>query len=84
MLKKCTFLQIKLADKQAALEKLQWESMTSNKMVEKLQEDLDTIQEEMSSFMLLFEGLSKNDYTQSAEDYDITPYHSDHLSDIVS
>ncbi|KAM7471214.1 hypothetical protein LguiA_009397 [Lonicera macranthoides] len=74
--------KIKLADKQAALEKLQWESMTSNNKVEKLQEDLDTIQEEMSSFMLLFEGLSKNDYTQSAEDYDITPYHLDHLSDI--
>ncbi|KAL7161439.1 hypothetical protein ACSBR2_041994 [Camellia fascicularis] len=56
--------KIKLADKQAALEKLQWETMTSNKKVEKLQEDL---------------GLTKNHPTMSAEDYDVTPYHLNHL-----
>lgn len=74
--------KIKLADKQAALEKLQWEAMTSNSKVVKLQEDLDTTQKEMSSFMLLFEGLAKNSSTQSAQDYDVTSYHSDHLPDI--
>ncbi|CAL5444819.1 unnamed protein product [Camellia sinensis] len=43
--------KIKLADKQAALEKLQWDAMTSNKKVEKLQEDLGSMQGEISSFL---------------------------------
>lgn len=69
-------VKIKLADKQAALEKIQWEAMTSNKKVEKLQEDLDSMQGDISSFMLLFEDLSKNDCTNKyAEEYDIEPYH---------
>ncbi|KAI7986016.1 Protein MICROTUBULE BINDING PROTEIN 2C [Camellia lanceoleosa] len=70
---------IKLADKQAALEKLQWEAMTSNKKVEKLQEDLGSMQGEISSFLSLFECLTKNHPTMSAEDYDVTPYHLNHL-----
>ncbi|KAI7985016.1 Protein MICROTUBULE BINDING PROTEIN 2C [Camellia lanceoleosa] len=59
-----TFLLRKFGDKQQRLEKLQWEAMTSNKNVEKLQEDL---------------GLTKNHPTMSAEDYDVTPYHLNHL-----
>ncbi|TXG51657.1 hypothetical protein EZV62_024181 [Acer yangbiense] len=75
--------KIKLADRQAALEKLQWEAMTANKKVEKLQEELDSKQEEISSFVQLFEGLNKNDSTMNVDDdYDITPYHLDHLPDI--
>lgn len=78
------FLQVKLADKQAALEKLQWEAMTSNRKVELLQEDLDSMRGEISSFMLLVEGLAKNPSTMSAEDYDVAPYYSSHLHQEVS
>lgn len=80
----CPFEQIKLADKQASLEKLQWEAMTSNKTVEKLLGELDTLQGEMSSFMILFEGLVKTDSTVCAEDYDTSPCTLDHLPYIVS
>ncbi|KAJ0540163.1 putative microtubule binding protein 2C [Helianthus annuus] len=77
-------VKIKLADKQASVEKLQWETMTSNKKVEKLQEDLNAIQGETSSYTLLFEGLSNDNYTLSHQDcYDVTP-HDDHLPEIVS
>ncbi|OMO72712.1 hypothetical protein COLO4_27496 [Corchorus olitorius] len=71
--------KIKLADKQAALEKTQWEAMTSKQNVEKLQNDIDSMQGEFSSFMLLLNGLTKNKASTQAEDYDITPYHLDHL-----
>ncbi|KAJ4959911.1 hypothetical protein NE237_019821 [Protea cynaroides] len=74
--------KIKLADKQAALEKLQWEAMTSNQKAEKLQVELDSMQGEISSFMLLFEGLATNDSGAYAEDYDITPYYLDPLPPI--
>ncbi|KAK2969717.1 hypothetical protein RJ640_004223, partial [Escallonia rubra] len=74
--------KIMLADKQAALEKLQWEATTSKGKVEKLQEDLDTMQEEMSSFMLLFEGLTKKNDTGFAEDIDVTVSDVDHFSEI--
>ncbi|KAL6318958.1 hypothetical protein AAG906_001431 [Vitis piasezkii] len=74
--------KIKLADKQAALEKIQWEAMTSNRKVEKLQEDLESMQADISSFMLLFEGLTKNDSTIRSESYDVTPYHLGHLPPI--
>uniref|UniRef100_A0A7N2MQT0 Uncharacterized protein n=1 Tax=Quercus lobata TaxID=97700 RepID=A0A7N2MQT0_QUELO len=73
-------LYIKLADKQAALEKIQWEAMTSNREVEKLQEDLDSVRGEISSFMLLFESLTKNDSASHTADYDITPNYLDSLS----
>lgn len=78
------YVQIKLADKQAALEKTQWEAMTSNSKVEKLQEDLDSMQGEISSLMLVFEGLTNNEYSIYAEDYDFSPYQMDHLPQIVS
>ncbi|KAL1531670.1 protein MICROTUBULE BINDING PROTEIN 2C-like [Salvia divinorum] len=62
--------KVKLADKQAAFEKLQWEAMTSSKKVERLQEDLDKVQGDISSFMLLIEGLTRNDSAISAGDYE--------------
>ncbi|KAL7598606.1 protein MICROTUBULE BINDING PROTEIN 2C [Lactuca sativa] len=67
-------LKIKLADKQAAVERLQWEATTSNNKVEKLQKDLNAFQGEMSSYTLLFESLSNDNYTLSDQEYDdITP-----------
>lgn len=57
--------------------------MTSNKMVEKLQEDLNAIQGEMSSYTLLFEGLSNDNFTLPDQEYDCIP-HGDHLLEIVS
>ncbi|KAF2312900.1 hypothetical protein GH714_040960 [Hevea brasiliensis] len=74
--------KIKLADKQAALEKIQWEAMTSNRKAEKLQEDLDSLQGGISSFTMLFEGLANNDSTVYAEDYDVKPRYLDYLPDI--
>ncbi|KAL4282655.1 hypothetical protein GQ457_16G031410 [Hibiscus cannabinus] len=71
--------KIKLADKQAALEKTQWEAMTSKQKLEKLQNDIDSMQGEFSSFMLLLNGLKKNNGTACAEDYDVAPYHFEHL-----
>ncbi|KAI5313822.1 hypothetical protein L3X38_042998 [Prunus dulcis] len=73
---------IKLADKQAALEKLQWEPMISNRKVEKLQEEIDSLQGQISSFMFLFEGLMKADAIVYGEDYDISPCTVDHLPHI--
>ncbi|XP_047974523.1 protein MICROTUBULE BINDING PROTEIN 2C [Salvia hispanica] len=76
--------KVKLADKQAALEKLQWEAMTSIKKVERLQEDLDKVQGEISSFMLLIEGLTRNDSAISPGDYEVDflyPIDQNHESD---
>ncbi|KAE8099777.1 hypothetical protein FH972_017731 [Carpinus fangiana] len=71
--------KIKLADKQATLEKIQWEAITSNRKVDKLQQELDCVQGEISSFMLLFEGLTKSDSAVYADDYDLTAKYLDHL-----
>ncbi|XP_073291439.1 protein MICROTUBULE BINDING PROTEIN 2C-like [Primulina huaijiensis] len=62
--------KIKLADKQAAVEKLQWEAMTSNKKVEKLQGDLTNVEGEISCFMSLIEGLARTDLTLSDGNYE--------------
>ncbi|XP_030440316.2 protein MICROTUBULE BINDING PROTEIN 2C [Syzygium oleosum] len=71
--------KIKLADKQAALEKTQWEAMTSDKRVEKLQEELDAIQGDVSLIVSLFEGLTEHDATLYSGDTDINPYRADDL-----
>ncbi|XVF54480.1 hypothetical protein PTKIN_Ptkin05aG0183800 [Pterospermum kingtungense] len=71
--------KIKLADKQAALEKTQWEEMTSKQKVEKLKNDIDSMQGEFSSFMLLLNVLTRNNPATCAEDYDVAPYHLDHF-----
>ncbi|KAK7388837.1 hypothetical protein VNO78_23664 [Psophocarpus tetragonolobus] len=74
--------KIKLADKQAALEKIQWEAMTSNKKVEKLQDELGSMQADISSFSLLLEGLSKTDTAKYSDDYEVKPYDFSHLASI--
>ncbi|CAL1389555.1 unnamed protein product [Linum trigynum] len=74
--------KIKLADKQAALERIQWEAMTSNNKAEKLQGELDSIQGNISSLMLLFEGLTKCDMSALSEDYDSKPTYLDYDPDI--
>ncbi|GER51807.1 movement protein binding protein 2C [Striga asiatica] len=67
-------VKIKLADERAAVEKLQWESTTSKEKVKKLQEDLDRVEGEISSFMLLLQGLANKDFPSSGGDYDYDPY----------
>lgn len=69
--------KVKLADRQAALEKLRWEASTSNQKVEKLQEELNSIQDQFSSFLHIFDGLAKSQSNEHADDYDVAPYHFD-------
>ncbi|KAL5224064.1 hypothetical protein ABZP36_010703 [Zizania latifolia] len=52
--------QIMLADKQASLEKLEWEVKTSNKKVEDLQGDVSNMEFEIGSFVALFEKKLEN------------------------
>ncbi|KAK9144556.1 hypothetical protein Sjap_004459 [Stephania japonica] len=66
--------KIKLADRQAALEKSQWEAATSSRKVEKLQEEIDFMHQEVSAFMLLLETLASNDSSTYMEDLDVTAY----------
>ncbi|XP_019153095.1 PREDICTED: GRIP domain-containing protein RUD3 isoform X2 [Ipomoea nil] len=61
--------KIKLADKQAAVEKLEWEATTSTKKVGKLQEDLEAMQGEFSLFMKFLGELTKTNVTQPDEEY---------------
>ncbi|KAG4392519.1 hypothetical protein GLYMA_04G159100v4 [Glycine max] len=77
-------VKFELADKQAALEKIHWEAMTSNKKVEKLQEELDSMQGDISSFTLLLNRLTISDTAEYTDDYDIKPYEFNHLRSIVS
>uniref|UniRef100_A0A7N0V149 Uncharacterized protein n=1 Tax=Kalanchoe fedtschenkoi TaxID=63787 RepID=A0A7N0V149_KALFE len=74
--------KIKLAERQAALENIQWEAMASNKQVEKLQGDLKTAELEMSAFTILLEGLTNNDNAAYTEDYDVTPHWMNRPSEI--
>ncbi|KAL5102074.1 hypothetical protein RYX36_006401, partial [Vicia faba] len=69
-------------DKQAALEKINWEMMTSNKKVEKLQEDLDYMQVDVSTFTLLLESLVDTDTAMCTGDYDTKPYIFNHVLEI--
>ncbi|KAI3978108.1 hypothetical protein MKX01_032485 [Papaver californicum] len=74
--------QVKLVNKQATLECLKLEAKTSNRKVEILQEDLDSMQREISAFTLLFEVLKENDSTSyvvsdTVPDLDQLPYLDD-------
>ncbi|CAM0914090.1 unnamed protein product [Alopecurus aequalis] len=60
-------VKVTLADKQAYLEKLEWEVKTSNKKVEDLQGDVSNMEFEISSLMALFEKISEN---VSGDSYD--------------
>ncbi|PKA45833.1 hypothetical protein AXF42_Ash021468 [Apostasia shenzhenica] len=59
--------KIKLADKEAALEKSHWEAQMFNKKVEKLQGDVVSSELEVSALMQLFEVLAVSDSFVSAE-----------------
>lgn len=71
--------KIKLADRQAALEKTQWEAKTTGTKAIKLQEQLDAVEGEISSFTRVFETLAKTESKKHDIDYDATPYQFDHL-----
>lgn len=49
-----------LAEKQAALEKLEWEANVSNTKVEELQVDVASMDVEVSALMKLFREISEN------------------------
>nr|GMC50717.1 Hop-interacting protein THI110 [Ipomoea batatas] len=76
--------KIKLADKQAAVEKLEWEATTSAKKVEKLQEDLEVMQGDFSLFMKFVGDLTKTNVAQPDEeyyeDYDVSYTWDDHVT----
>lgn len=76
--------QIKLADKQAALEKTQWEAKTTGTRAIKLQEQLDAVEGDISTFTRVFETLAKPNSKKPERDYDATPYEFDHLPYLVS
>ncbi|KAL0736322.1 hypothetical protein Bca4012_012532 [Brassica carinata] len=71
--------KIKLADRQAALEKTQWEAKTTGTKAIKLQEQLDAVEGEITSFTRVFETLAKTESKKHDMDYDATPYQFDHL-----
>ncbi|KAF8115639.1 hypothetical protein N665_0025s0106 [Sinapis alba] len=71
--------RIKLADRQAALEKTQWEAKTTGTKAIKLQEQLDAVEGEITSFTRVFETLAKPESKKHNMDYDATPYQFDHL-----
>lgn len=71
--------KIKLADRQAALEKTQWEAKTTGTRAIKLQEQLDSVEGDISSFARVFETLAKTESKKQDMDYDATPYQFDHL-----
>ncbi|CAD6336909.1 unnamed protein product [Miscanthus lutarioriparius] len=60
--------KIMLADKQACLEKLEWEVKMSNKKVEDLQGDMSNMGFEISSLMAFFEKISENVSSDSYDD----------------
>ncbi|CAA7026988.1 unnamed protein product [Microthlaspi erraticum] len=71
--------KIKLADKQAAFEKTQWEAKTTGTRATKLQEQLDSVEGEISTFARVFETLAKPESKKLDRDYDVTPYQFDHV-----
>lgn len=66
------------------MEKLEWESTTSSKKVEKLQEDLEMAEGQVSSMMVLIQGLARTCSALSVEDYVDVPHPLDHDHGLVS
>lgn len=66
--------KIKLADKQAALEKLEWEAKMSNRKVEELQDEFVSMDLEITALMQIFEELSRNSSVVHRDDK-ITSFH---------
>jgi len=77
-------LQIMLADKQASLEKLEWEVKMSNKKVEDLQGDMSNMGFEISSLMAFFEKISENASGDSYDDTIPSSYELETLQSMVS
>jgi hypothetical protein len=77
-------LQIMLADKQASLEKLEWEVKMSNKKVEDLQGDMSNMGFEISSLMVFFEKISENVSGDSYDDIIPSSYELETLQSMVS
>ncbi|XP_008647284.1 TMV-MP30 binding protein 2C isoform X2 [Zea mays] len=73
--------KIMLADKQASVEKLEWEVKMSNKKVEDLQGDVSNMGFEISSLMAFFDKISEN---LSGDSYDDTVPSSYELEAIQS
>ncbi|KAL5987463.1 hypothetical protein ACLOJK_035211 [Asimina triloba] len=66
--------KIKLADRQAALEKLQWEARTSGRKVEQLQGELDNVHCDIAVFTQFLHTMGKNDkVTCTEENNDLDP-----------
>jgi len=73
-----------LADKQACLEKLEWEVKMSNKKVEDLQGDMSNMGFEISSLMAFFEKISENVSSDSYDDTIPSSYELEALQSTVS
>lgn len=80
----CAFLQVKLADQQAALEKLEWEAKTSNRKVEELQDEFISMDLEITALMQIFEELSKNSSAVPPDDKITSFHYFEQVSPIVS
>ncbi|KAG0473693.1 hypothetical protein HPP92_015550 [Vanilla planifolia] len=61
-------IKIKLADKQAAIERIDWEVKMSNKKLEELQEEVVSNELEISTIMQLFEALANRQSFPCPED----------------
>ncbi|XP_020590445.1 uncharacterized protein LOC110031539 isoform X2 [Phalaenopsis equestris] len=72
--------KIKLADKQAALEKIEWEAEMSKKKLEELQVDAVSNELEISAMMTLFEAIANSDSFPCIDDTSFEPL--PHLEDI--
>ncbi|XP_039795602.1 protein MICROTUBULE BINDING PROTEIN 2C-like isoform X2 [Panicum virgatum] len=60
--------KIMLAEKQAAIEKLEWQAKVSNEKVEELQVDVASRDAEVSALMKLFRKITENDRAPSPQD----------------
>ncbi|KAL0916481.1 hypothetical protein M5K25_014001 [Dendrobium thyrsiflorum] len=65
--------KIKLADKQAALEKIEWEAKMSKKKVEELEGDASSNDEQISAMMILFEAIANKDSFPCLDDVSFEP-----------
>ena len=57
-----------LAEKQAAIEKLEWQTKVANEKVEELQVDVASMDAEVSALMKLFRKITENDRAPSPRD----------------
>ncbi|XP_020691695.1 protein MICROTUBULE BINDING PROTEIN 2C isoform X1 [Dendrobium catenatum] len=65
--------KIKLADKQAALEKIEWEAKMSKKKVEELEGDAKSNDRQITAMMTLFEAIANKDSYPYLDDVSFEP-----------